>query len=107
MTTKLETARKLHDYDHSFLSDEGVAFFAKAFGLEGKIMPDRIEASPNDPKGLTLYDGATSAVGMDETELAELICRHLGVKYEPKLGRGSQLRACADALEKHFEEEER
>jgi hypothetical protein len=99
---KLKAVADLRGYDHCFMTKEGVEDFATRFGLAGKIKPYVVKANPNDPKGLTLDNGATSAIGMDAAILASVICDHLGVKYMSKMGRGFQLRACCDALETHF-----
>lgn len=97
----LIAVKQLREYDHAFMSPLGVEHFAKAFGVT--LIPTRHEATiDRDPKGLMLPDGVTSAIGMDAAAMACGICRQLGVEYEGKFGRGSQLRACCDALEAHF-----
>jgi hypothetical protein len=53
---------------------------------------------------LTFHNGAKSAMGMDASVLARTVCDVVGVEYQDRFGRGSQLRACCDALEKHFGE---
>jgi len=100
---ELKAVSDLRGYDHAFLTPEGVEHFAKAFGLEGKIKPYRAKADPPGTlKGLTLNGDAKEAMGMDAMILASSICNRLNVRYESKFGRGSQLRACCDALEAHF-----
>ena len=99
---QLEAVRDLRGYDHAFLTAEGVESFAKRFDLEGKIKPYRAKANPKDPKGLTFSNGASEGVGMDAAILAQSICDRLNVSYPEMFGRGSQLRVCCDALEKHF-----
>jgi hypothetical protein len=101
--TPLEAVSKLREYDHAFLTEQGVDYFAKAFGV--KLTPYLAYAEPDDPKGLRLERGATSAVGMDAAHMAEVICRELGVAYVPKMGRGFRLQTCCSALEKHFKQE--
>ena len=98
---KLKAVNELREYDHIFLSPEGVERFARAFNV--KLTPYRAYANQKEPKGLTLNDGAKSAMGMDAHYMAQAICRQLGVKYVEKHGRGSALRACCDALERHFD----
>jgi hypothetical protein len=88
---------ELRQYDHAFLSEEGAQKLAEPFGLTPVTYI--AYASPNEPKGLTLHDGAKSARGADAHDLAMQICDHLGVKYQAKYGRGSQLRTCCDALD--------
>jgi len=95
--TLLATVDELREYDHAFLTQEGVERFSKPFGFIARCYEHR--ATPNEPKGLTLKNGAKSAVGLAADELAQDICQHVGVKYDEMFGRGSQLRACCDALE--------
>jgi hypothetical protein len=102
MTDKLKAVADLRGYDHVFISAEGVQRFAEAFGLEGKITPTLHYATPQEPKGLTLANGAKSATGMDASVLAATICRLLNVQYEDKMGRGSRLRSCCDALARYY-----
>jgi hypothetical protein len=100
---ELKAVADLRKYDHVFLSEEGVAHFAKAFGLQEQIKCHKVKADPPGTlKGLTLNGGAKEAVGMDAMLLAMSICEGLGVTYPEMFGRGSQLRACCDALEQHF-----
>jgi len=40
--------------------------------------------------------------GQDPAIVAEQICNHLGIKYEPMYGRGSQLRVCAARIMEHI-----
>ena len=88
---------ELRRYDHAFLTAEGAAYFSKPFGFTAHTYV--AHANPTALKGLTLDNGATSAEGIDAVDLASQICRHVGVKYDEKFGRGSQLRSCCDALE--------
>lgn len=53
-------------------------------------------------KGLTLDNGAKSAIGIGGWELALQLCKKLEIEYEPYLGRGFQFRACIKALREHF-----
>lgn len=97
---QLTAVKELRDYDHCFLSPEGVKYFAKSFGV--KLKPYRLSANPHEPKGLTLYSGKSSALGMDATEMARSVCKQLNVPYESKFGRGSQLKECCEKLQEHF-----
>jgi len=99
MSTKLllQVVDKLRQYDHVFLSPEGADYFSSAFGFRARTYVER--ATPNEPKGLTLDNGATEAEGIAAHVLAEQICQHVGVRYPEKFGRGTQLRVCCDALE--------
>ena len=96
----LKLVGKLREYDHAFLTKEGAEFFSKPFGFTA--CTHVVHANPTAPKGLTLNNGAESADGIDAVDLAGQICRHVGVKYDEKFGRGSQLRSCCDALEAWF-----
>jgi hypothetical protein len=99
---KILSVNELRDYDHAFLNTEGVAYFAKAFGVT--LTPRRYWANPKDPKGLMLPDGKKSEIGMDAHIMAEEICRQvLGVNPAACIsGRGFALRKCCDALHEHF-----
>lgn len=93
----LKLVDELRECDHLFLSPKGADRFSTAFGFKAETWIHH--ANPQDPKGLTLKDGAEQAEGVDAAHLAQQICRHIGVEYLSTFGRGSQLRACCDALE--------
>jgi hypothetical protein len=97
---QITATEELSTYDHAFLTTEGVEHFTKPFGFRGHTYVHK--ANPTEPKGLTLKDGATESEGQDAARLAEEICRHLGVEYPEKFGRGSQLRVCCEALLDHL-----
>lgn len=104
MTKALEKAHQvkaimeLYEYDHAFLSPEGVEHFTKPFGFKGHTY--LAKANPQDFKGLTLNGGATEAEGQDAHQVALQIASHLGVKVPDMFGVGSQLRvACTKILE--------
>jgi hypothetical protein len=78
---QLAAVGELRDCDHLFLSAEGVKSFSETFGVDIKPRLAKADASPDNPKGLTLSDGASEAIGLDAAELAELICIRLGVDY--------------------------
>jgi len=100
-SAQIAAIKQLREYDHVFISPEGVAHFTAPFGFKGTMV--RLKANPNDPKGLTLENGAEEAEGADAASLAAEICRHLGVECPAMLGRGSQLRVCCDVLLEHLE----
>jgi len=100
---QLAVVNELRDCDHDFLSAKGVKYFAEAFGVDIKPRLTKADASPDNPKGLVLADGASEAEGLDAAELAELICIHLGVGYGRHLsGRGARLQFACDSLEAHL-----
>jgi hypothetical protein len=92
---------ELRQYDHAFLTVEGAEYFSKPFGFTAYTHVEK--ADPTAIKGLTLNNGAKQGRGIGAHQLAAQICRHVGVAYEEKFGRGSQLRACCDALEQWLE----
>lgn len=93
----MEYVTQLRRYDHGFLTVEGANYFSAPFGFKARTYIEHV--NPNDPKGLTLADGAKSATGIAAHHLAMQICEHVGVEYPEMFGRGSQLHACCDALE--------
>lgn len=97
---KVDAVNQLRDYDHCLISPDGVAHFAKAFGV--KLVPTMHKASPREPKGLTLLGDAKEALGMEADILARKVCDKLGVKYRYMMGRGFQLRECCNQLHAHF-----
>lgn len=108
MTTKdraaqLAAVNELRKYDHAFISAEGVRHFARAFGVDIEPRMTKANASPDNPKGLTLEGGATEAEGLDAVELAELICIHFDIGSGSFLnGRGARLRVACDSIERHL-----
>lgn len=55
------------------------------------------------PRGWGMLQGVPYSTGIDATELAQWLCRQLGVTYTSFIGRGFQLRECVRALAEHFE----
>lgn len=98
----LEAVDELRQYDHAFINPDGAKRLAAPFGVTPRTYV--MKANPQDPKGLTLDGGLTEAEGIDAAELGIQICFHLNVDFESKMGRGSQLRSCCDALEKWVKE---
>lgn len=89
---------ELYEYDHCFISKEGVMKFTKPFGFVGHTYI--ATANPQDFKGLTLENGMKRAEGQDAHKLALQIAQHLGVDVPDMFGMGSQLRiACVKILE--------
>ena len=105
MQTKAELLKavaKLREYDHAFITPEGAERLAEPFDVKPRTYVEKVDL--NDPKGVTFHDGRLEAEGVDAAILAMQICSANNVEYEGKFGRGSQLRACCDALEKWVKE---
>ena len=92
---KIALVNDLRSYDHCFISADGVRKFLEPFGIEGGWTT--FKANPDDPKGLTLADGAKEAQGQDAATVAEMIASKLGCKHSGMMGRGFRLRAACDA----------
>ena len=88
--TKLDAVIQLEEYDHCFLSLEGVRMIGEPFGFFAN-RPEVVNSK--EFKGLTIMDAA---------ELAEDLCKLEGVEYPFMYGRGSRLRVCCQALRKHL-----
>jgi hypothetical protein len=100
-TDQHKALNELRLCDHAFLGKDQAEKLTQPFGFKARTWEHK--ASPNEPKGLTLANGATSAVGVDASHLAIQICDYLKLKYVPKFGRGSQLRSCCDAIQNHLD----
>jgi len=100
-----EALERLSDAHHSALTESAACEIAEALGVPKERIhcrPLRSNAGPDNPKGLTMYPGNEGMMGISGLALAEMLCAALNVSYEGKLGRGSQVRACVEALWKHF-----
>jgi hypothetical protein len=95
--TKSELLDMLVEHSHAFLKPEFVEEVNKAFGTHLKPYTHKADGDKN-PKGLTLDGGAKSASGLAGFEIAPMLCHELDVKYEAKMGRGTQARVCVEAL---------
>src|SRR3990167_3293674 len=97
MKSKLDAVIQLEQYDHCFLSPDGVRMIGEPFGYFGNS-PTIIDSKAF--KGLSVEGKEDGDVvdGMDAAELAEKICKLEGVEYSPMYGRGSRLRVCCAAL---------
>lgn len=62
------------------------------------IQPRTYHDSRQHPKGLTLDGDKKSVKGISAYDLALILCGKLNVRYEDKMGRGFQVRACVEAL---------
>jgi|SRR3990167_5181369 len=100
-----KVVQQLYDLDHAFVGKEGVEELTKPFGFTGTTQIFKADP-PGTFKGLTLWDKDGNSVnemeGQDATTIAEQICNHCGIVYEPMYGRGSQLRVCAARIMEHI-----
>lgn len=99
--TMTEATNMLARCDHAFLTVEGAHAISKPFGYTPQCYTAK--ANPNDPKGLTLDNGANEATGIGAHELAQDLCDFLNLPYRHCFGRGSQLRACCEALQQYLD----
>lgn len=97
---QLAIIKELAEFDHSFLSPEGVQHFTSPFGFKGTTY--RAKANPREFKGLTLNEGMVEAEGQDADRVATEIANHVGVSYPDMEGKGSRLRAACHAVEKYL-----
>lgn len=91
---------ELYEYDHAFLTAEGALHFTKPFGITPKLHIE--EANPQNPKGLTLHNGARRAEGVAAHKLAMQIADNMGIQYKEMFGIGSQLRVTCVAILEHL-----
>jgi len=101
---KIALVKDLLDYDHAFISPEGVEHFTKPFGFKGTTY--KAKDTRDQIKGLNL-GSAKEAEGQDADVVAEQIARHLGLKPFPKYGRGARLRECCRVILEHLEEQQK
>lgn len=102
MITKEQEAA-LHELEtntHLFWKSEAAKDLTRPFGFECRVI--EYKANPRDPKGLTLDNGARSAVGAASWDISSQICSHLKVRSEGKLGRGFQVRSDCDAARRYL-----
>ena len=95
--TKEDILSHLDSCTHNLFSEEFVAKVNEIFGVNLKCFEYEADGHKN-PKGLTLANGEKKAMGLACFNLALMLCQALNVKYESKLGRGFQVRACCDAI---------
>jgi hypothetical protein len=103
--TKIQAIKDLVEYDHCFLSPEGVRHFCQPFGFDEKEFIHEAVDNRSDFKGLRIADGkeGDKIDGCGADFLAETFCRKLNVSYTPMYGRGSRLRECCRALLEYLE----
>ncbi len=103
MLSKIDAVNELVQYDHVFLTPEGVRQLGEPFGVYHTYMETDTRSRF---KGLNLgdkYKEGDQAEGCAAHILAMKICQKEGVRYEPKFGIGSQLRECCRALLEHLQ----
>ena len=109
---KLTAISALRNFDHELIGQEDIDKICEPFGVHIDGFKWYEDYTTN-PKGLRLNPGphvkedkkGRYALGLEASVLATLLCSRLGVKYEGKMGRGSQLRSCCDALEEKYANE--
>lgn len=95
--TQAEILTYLEQNTHGLFTAAFVVKVNEAFGTKIKCNVYSADA-PANPKGLTLDNGRSRARGLAAFDLAPILCSQLNVKFESKLGRGFQVRACVEAL---------
>lgn len=99
----IERMRELSRNTHILFNEQGAKYYTEPFGIEPKLFKYEADAGPDNPKGLTLNDGAKSAMGIASWDLAYQIYRHFKLEdVRGYLGRGSQQRAYCDAVIMHL-----
>jgi len=95
--TPQEAIQSMLENTHVLFTIEHGQKIAKAFGVELEPIVYQADGDKN-PKGLTTNNGSKQAKGFACFDLAPMICNRLNLKYELKMGRGFQVRACCEAL---------
>ena len=90
---------ELAQYDHCFLSPEGVKHFTEPFGF--KCETYKAKDTSFTHKGLSLKD-KTKNEGQDADVVACEIASHLGIDYTSYFGRGSQLAGACAEIKQHL-----
>lgn len=96
MITKEQEAalRELCEDTHLLWRPEEAERLTAPFGFKCRISHYKADASPWNPKGLTLSAGKTEAEGASSWAISGQIASHYKLRPEGKLGRGSQV--CED-----------
>lgn len=103
---QIERVKELSEYDHCFLSPEGVNHFTEPFGFKG-VVYEATDTSKTDPKGLKLDNGLPAALGQDADYVAVEIAKHLGLTPPPLFGRGARLREACRVILDHLEAQQK
>lgn len=107
----VEAINELEGSHHDILDVKQCQELCEVFGVKVPEMRKMVADTPDTFKGITLYENGeelpagTVRFMMGAMELAKWICNQLGVSYNGKFGRGSQMRECCCALREHFKVE--
>jgi len=95
--TQAEVLQEMLENTHSLFNQDFVGEVNAAFNTDIKCHRYKADGDVN-PKGLTLDNGATSAIGLACFDLAEELCDTLKLEYTQTMGRGFQVMVCVEAL---------
>jgi hypothetical protein len=105
--TRTEVLKQLAQMDHAFTTERFALAACVAYGavphMESVVVDSTEFKGLNaawDDDGKPLPDG-TRVFGASAENLAKCLCRAVGLSFPFMYGRGSQLRACVEALAKH------
>jgi len=100
----LEAVKELREYDHAFITPDGVRYLGEPFGVyKTETETDRRTEFKGLNTGLGHKEG-DKVEGLAAHKLAMAICEKLNVPFRETFGIGTQLQVCCDAIEKHLTE---
>jgi hypothetical protein len=104
LLTVKEALAALASWDHAFITPPGATKVAGALGVPAAAKCYYEVNRPDQFKGLNVPGKKVGekVYGVAAHILAENICQKLGVEYPQMLGKGFQLRACVEKLQRHF-----
>jgi hypothetical protein len=99
--TKEDVLHILACNTHGFWKPEFAKKLTALFGFECRTHVEHVD--PHDQKGIQ-FDApeVKAAEGAASWDISGQIVRHLGIRSEGKLGRGSQVQADCDAIRAHL-----
>lgn len=106
MITK-EQQEALHTLEcstHTLWKPDAASALTRPFGFECKVR-EHVADGDRNPKGLTLANGAKSAIGAASWDISGQIASHYNLRPEGKLGRGFQVRADCEAIRRHLNDQ--
>lgn len=108
MITKEQEAalNELECDTHTLWPPEAAKRLTAPFGFEARVSHHVADASPWNPKGLTLSAGKTEAEGASSWSISGQIASHYKLRPPGKLGRGFQVRSDCDAIREHLNKEQ-